>query len=85
MEKHSSLTDKFFPSGSKDSYAALAGQYKEPHHTGDIRIKRLSGSTTAKAALLSGHEVLDGNRVSISLRLLKYWLVVETTALMPFQ
>jgi len=78
-EKHSSLTDKCFPSGSADSYAALAGQYKEPHHTGDIRIKRLSGSTTAKAALLSGHEVLDGNRVSVSLRLLKHWLIVETT------
>lgn len=25
-EKHSSLTDKCFPSGSKDSYTALAGQ-----------------------------------------------------------
>jgi len=62
-EKHSFLTDKCFPSGSADSYVALAGQYKEPHHTGDIRIKRLSGSTTAKAALLSGHEVLDGSRV----------------------
>lgn len=45
--------------------------------------KRLSGSTTAKAALLSGHEVLDGNRVSVSLRLLKNWLVVETTTIMP--
>lgn len=84
-EKHSSLTDKCFPSGSADSYAALAGQYKEPHHTGDIRIKRLSGSTTASAALLSGLEVLDGNRVSVSLRLLKHWLVVETTTIMPFQ
>ena len=27
-EKHSSLTDKCFPSGSADSYAALAGKYK---------------------------------------------------------
>jgi hypothetical protein len=50
-EKHSSLTDKCFPSGSADSYAALAGQYNEPHHIGDIRIKRLSGSTTTKQHL----------------------------------
>ncbi len=84
-EKHSFLTDKCFPSGNADSYAALAGQYKEPHHTGDIRIKRLGGSTTAKAALFSGHEVLDGNGVSVSLWLLKNWLVVETTTIMPFQ
>jgi hypothetical protein len=63
----------------------LAGQYKEPHHTGDIRIKRLSGSTNAKAALLSGHKVLNGNRVSVSLRLLKHWLAVETITIMPFQ
>jgi hypothetical protein len=45
----------------------------------------LSGSTTAKAALLSSRKVLDGNRVSVSLRLLKHWLVVETTTIMPFQ
>ncbi|MGC0912744.1 hypothetical protein [Pantoea agglomerans] len=84
-EKYSSLMDKCFQSGSADSFAALAGQYKEPHHTDDIRIKRLSGSTIAEAALLSDNEVLHGNRVSVSLRLLKHWLVVETTTIMPFQ
>lgn len=65
-EKHSSLTGNCFSQRSANGYAALAGQYKEPHHTGDIRIMRLSGSTTAKAALFSGHEVLDGNGVSVS-------------------
>lgn len=39
-EKHYSLPDKCFPSESADSYAVLASQYQEPHHTRYPPIKK---------------------------------------------